>query len=276
MDKTTAQAHAHKEVAAAHKHAHSAGAKAVAGSERVDPRERLIVALDFPSADKAMNLVDRLDGCCRWFKVGMELYYAAGNQVIEELRKRGYEVFLDLKLHDIPNTVAGAVRSVAGVGASLLTVHAGGGEPMMKAAVQAASAPGAPKLLAVTVLTSMDAAELRTVGVGGTHGPGGTLHSQVLRLARLARAAGIDGLVCSAEEVEAVRAAMGPEAQLVVPGIRPAGSAGRRDDQRRVASVTEAIARGASMLVVGRPITEATNPARVAAGILAEIATSHS
>ena len=119
MDKMTAQAHAHKEVAAAHKHAHSAGAKAVAGSERVDPRERLIVALDFPSADKAMNLVDRLDGCCRWFKVGMELYYAAGNQVIEELRKRGYEVFLDLKLHDIPNTVAGAVRSVAGVGASL-------------------------------------------------------------------------------------------------------------------------------------------------------------
>jgi len=139
----------------------------------------------------------------------MELYYAAGNQVIEGLRERGYEVFLDLKLHDIPNTVAGAVRSVAGVGASLLTVHAGGGEPMMKAAVQAASAPGAPKLLAVTVLTSMDAAELRAVGVGGAHGPGGTLHSQVLRLARLARAAGIDGLVCSAEEVEAVRAAMG-------------------------------------------------------------------
>ncbi|MGA2896506.1 MAG: orotidine-5'-phosphate decarboxylase [Acidobacteriaceae bacterium] len=272
MDKMTTQAHAHKEVAAAHKHAHSAGAKAVAGSERVDPRERLIVALDFPSADKAMDLVERLDGCCRWFKVGMELYYAAGNRVIEGLRERGYEVFLDLKLHDIPNTVAGAVRSVAGVGASLLTVHAGGGEPMMKAAAQAASAPGAPKLLAVTVLTSMDAAELRAVGVGAAHGPGGTLHSQVLRLARLARAAGIDGLVCSAEEVEAVRAAVGPEAQLVVPGIRPAGAPGRRDDQRRVASATEAIRRGASMLVVGRPIAEAAHPARVAAGILAEIA----
>ena len=273
----TSQAHAHKDVAAAHKHAHSASAKAVTGSERVDPRERLIVALDFPSADKAMELVDRLDGCCRWFKVGMELYYAAGNRVIEGLRERGYEVFLDLKLHDIPNTVAGAVRSVAGVGASLLTVHAGGGEPMMKAAAQAASAPGGPKLLAVTVLTSMDAAELRAVGVGAAHSSAANaLHAQVLRLARLARAAGIDGLVCSAEEVEAVRAAMGPEAQLVVPGIRPAGSAGRRDDQRRVASVTEAIARGASMLVVGRPITEATNPARVAAGILAEIATSHS
>ena len=272
MDKMTTQAHAHKEVAGAHKHAHSAGAKAVAGSERVNPRERLIVALDFPSADKAMDLVERLDGCCRWFKVGMELYYAAGNRVIEGLRERGYEVFLDLKLHDIPNTVAGAVRSVAGVGASLLTVHAGGGEPMMKAAAQAASAPGAPKLLAVTVLTSMDAAELRAVGVGAAHSSAANaLHAQVLRLARLARAAGIDGLVCSAEEVEAVRAAVGPEAQLVVPGIRPAGAPGRRDDQRRVANATEAIRRGALMLVVGRPIAEAAHPARVAAGILAEI-----
>jgi orotidine-5'-phosphate decarboxylase len=267
MDKVTAQPHVHKDPAAAHKQAQSTGAKTGEGS--VDAKERLIVALDFPSADRAMELVERLDGCCRWFKVGMELYYAAGNHVIEELRKRGYEVFLDLKLHDIPNTVAGAVRSVASVGASLLTVHAGGGEQMMRAAVQAARGPGAPKLLAVTVLTSMDATELRTVGVGGA---ANALHTQVLRLARLARAAGIDGLVCSAEEVEAVRAAMGPEILLVVPGIRPAGSAGRRDDQRRVASATEAIARGASMLVVGRPITESANPARVAAGILAEIA----
>jgi len=139
----------------------------------------------------------------------------------------------------------------------------------MRAAAQAARAPGAPKLLAVTVLTSMDAAELRTVGVGGA---ANALHSQVLRLARLAQAAGIDGLVCSAEEVEAVRAAMGPDMRLVVPGIRPAGSAGRRDDQKRVASATEALARGASMLVVGRPITQAADPARVAAGILVEIA----
>ena len=269
MDKVTAQPHVHKDPAAAHKQAQSTGAKTGEGSLRTDAKERLIVALDFPSADKAMDLVDRLDGCCRWFKVGMELYYAAGNRVIEELRKRGYEVFLDLKLHDIPNTVAGAVRSVADVGASLLTVHAGGGEQMMHAAVQAARAPGAPKLLAVTVLTSMDAAELRAVGVGGA---ANALHTQVLRLARLARSAGINGLVCSAEEVEAVRAAMGPEMLLVVPGIRPAGSAGQRDDQRRVASATEAIVRGASMLVVGRPITESANPAWVAAGILAEIA----
>jgi orotidine-5'-phosphate decarboxylase len=273
MDKVTAQPHAHKDSVAAHKQAQSTGAKTGESSVRTDAKERLIVALDFPSADKAMDLVDRLDGCCRWFKVGMELYYAAGNRVIEELRKRGYEVFLDLKLHDIPNTVAGAVRSVAEVGASLLTVHAGGGEQMMHAAVQAARAPGAPKLLAVTVLTSMDATELRTVGVGGAHGSAANaLHTQVLRLARLARSSGIDGLVCSAEEVEAVRAAMGPEILLVVPGIRPAGAAGRRDDQRRVASATEAIARGASMLVVGRPIAESANPAKVAAGILAEIA----
>jgi orotidine-5'-phosphate decarboxylase len=238
--------------------------------EQLDPKDSLIVALDFPSEDAAMELVGRLEGCCRWFKVGMELYYAAGNSVIEGLRKRGYEVFLDLKLHDIPNTVAGAVRSVAGVGASLLTVHAGGGEPMMKAAVQAANLPGAPKLLAVTVLTSMDEAELRAVGVSDGSA------TQVLRLARLARDAGIGGLVCSPEEVEAVRQAMGPEMLLVVPGIRPRSAEERPDDQRRIATPAEAIARGASMLVVGRPITQAADPARAALGILAEIATAHS
>jgi orotidine-5'-phosphate decarboxylase len=229
------------------------------------PSDRLIVALDFPSADAALELVDRLDGSCRWFKVGMELYYAAGNRVIERLRERGFEVFLDLKLHDIPNTVAGAVRAVAGAGASLLTIHAGGGERMMQAAAEAAaSAPSAPKLLAVTVLTSMDAAELNAVGVGDAPA------TQVLRLARLARTAGIDGLVCSSEEVAAVRTEMGPNARLVIPGIRPASSVA--DDQRRVATPAQAIARGASMLVVGRPITQAADPAKAAAEILAEIA----
>ena len=234
---------------------------------RPQPEDRLIVALDFPSSDAAMNLVDRLHGTCRWFKVGMELYYAAGNQILDRLRERGFEVFLDLKLHDIPNTVAGAVRAVAGTGASLLTVHAGGGERMMRAAAQAADRPGAPRLLAVTVLTSMDAAELRAVGVADAEG---VVETQVLRLARLARAAGIHGLVCSAEEVAAVREAMGPEALLVVPGIRPAGT-GSSDDQSRVASAAQAIARGASKLVVGRPIAQAPDPARAAAGILAEI-----
>ena len=235
------------------------------GSSTSDPAERLIVALDFPSADLALNLVDRLEGTCRWFKVGMELYYAAGNSVIDRLRDRGFEVFLDLKLHDIPNTVAGAVRSVAGVGASLLTIHAGGGEKMMQAAAKAARIPSAPKLLAVTVLTSMDAAELAGVGVTT-----GSVEDQVLRLARLAGSAGIDGLVCSPQEVEAVRRAMGPGTLLVVPGIRAVGSAGT-DDQARVASAAETIARGASMLVVGRPITQALDPSKAAAGILAEI-----
>jgi orotidine-5'-phosphate decarboxylase len=261
MDDATTRALAQKE-------ARSLGTVPRVGCDRLDPLDRLIVALDFPSADAAMELVGRLEGCCRWFKVGMELYYAAGNRVIEGLRARGYEVFLDLKLHDIPNTVAGAVRSVTGVGASLLTLHAGGGEPMMRAAAQAASAPGAPKLLAVTVLTSMDEAELRAVGVSDDPA------TQVLRLARLAQAAGIGGLVCSAEEVAAVRQAMGPEMLLVVPGIRPQSAAGRPDDQRRVATAAEAVARGASMLVVGRPITQATDPARAASEILAEIASS--
>ena len=238
---------------------------------RPQPEDRLIVALDFPSSDAAMDLVDRLQGACRWFKVGMELYYATGNQILDRLRERGFEVFLDLKLHDIPNTVAGAVRAVAGTGASLLTVHAGGGERMMRTAAQAADRPGAPRLLAVTVLTSMDAAELRAVGVADAEG---VVETQVLRLARLARAAGIHGLVCSAEEVAAVREAMGPEALLVVPGIRPAGT-GSSDDQSRVASAAQAIARGASKLVVGRPITQAPDPARAAAGILAEIRNAH-
>lgn len=230
---------------------------------RRDPLDRLIVALDFPSAAAALDLADQLQGTCLWLKVGMELYYAAGNAVVELLRERGFEVFLDLKLHDIPNTVAGAVRSVAGVGASLLTVHAAGGEQMLRAAAQAASAPGSPKLLAITVLTSMNAAELRGVGVSDAPA------AQVLRLAKLARAAGIDGLVCSPEEVAAVRELMGPDALLVTPGIRPAGAAA--GDQSRIASPAEAIARGATMLVVGRPITQAADPATAAAGILEEI-----
>jgi orotidine-5'-phosphate decarboxylase len=231
---------------------------------RRDPADRLIVALDFPSADMAMELVAQLQGTCRWFKVGMELYYAAGNSIIERLRNRGFDVFLDLKLHDIPNTVAGAVRSVAGTGASLLTIHGSGGEPMMRAAAAAAGSPDAPKLLAVTVLTSMDVLQLSSIGVNEP------ASSQVLRLARLARSAGIDGLVCSAEEVSAVREVMGRESLLVIPGIRPAGSA--VGDQSRVATPADAISRGASMLVVGRPITQASDPAKAAAAILAEIA----
>jgi orotidine-5'-phosphate decarboxylase len=247
-----------------------------------DPSDSLIVALDVPSAAAALGLADQLQGLCRWFKVGMELYYAAGNSIVEQLRSRGFSVFLDLKLHDIPNTVASAVRSVASTGASLLTIHASGGEKMMRAAAEAATAPGSPRLLAVTVLTSMDSAELAATGIctdltssptaGQTALAQSPAQIQVLRLARLTRAAGIHGLVCSSEEVTVLRSQLGPTPLLVVPGIRPTGTDAA--DQSRVATPADAIARGASMLVVGRPITRATDPQKAAAAILAEIAAS--
>lgn len=229
-----------------------------------EPQDRLAVALDFPSAKPALDLVDRLAGTCRWFKVGMELYYATGNGLIEDLRNRGFQVFLDLKLHDIPNTVAGGIRSATEAGASLLTIHAGGGPAMMAAAAEAAAAPGAPRLLAVTVLTSMDANELSAVGVACSPA------EQVIRLAMLAKRAGINGMVCSAEEILTLRAELGDESMLVIPGIRPTGS--DIGDQKRIATPEVAIERGASMLVVGRPITRAADPARAAVSILDEIA----
>jgi orotidine-5'-phosphate decarboxylase len=229
----------------------------------VAAKDRLAIALDFTDEDQAMKLVDSLGDTCQWFKVGMELYYAAGNHIVHQLRDRGFNIFLDLKLHDIPNTVAGAVRSATQAGASLLTIHASGGAAMMTAAAEAAAAPGSPRLLAVTVLTSMDANEL--AGVGITASPA----EQVLRLARLARASGIDGMVCSAEEVAMLRKETSPDTLLVIPGIRPAGSA--VGDQKRVATPGQAIADGASMLVVGRPITRAVEPAAAARAILKEI-----
>ena len=233
----------------------------------LSPVNRLAVALDFPSAVRALEFVDRLEGTCRWFKVGLELYYAAGNPLIETLRARGFEVFLDLKLHDIPNTVAGAVHSVARTGAALLTLHAGGGEAMIRAAAEAASLAGAdaPRLLAVTVLTSMDQAELHATGVNATPA------HQVLRLARMAQRSGGSsiGMVCSAEEAALLQAELTPGTMLVVPGIRPAGV--EVGDQRRIATPASAIAAGATMLVVGRPITQAANPADAASAILDEI-----
>jgi orotidine-5'-phosphate decarboxylase len=207
--------------------------------------------------------VDRLNGSCKWFKVGLELYLAAGNSLIHTLKQGGFEVFLDLKLHDIPNTVAGAVRTVSETGASLLTIHAGGGAAMMAAAAEAAQRPNAPKLLAVTVLTSMDAAELAGVGVSAT------AEEQVLRLAMLAHNSGIPGLVCSAAEVAMLRKSLGDQVMLVTPGIRSAGDA--VGDQKRVATAGEAIRSGSSMLVVGRPITKSADPAAAVQAILAEI-----
>jgi orotidine-5'-phosphate decarboxylase len=234
-----------------------------------DARDRLIVALDFQTADRALSLVDRLDGRCRWFKVGLELYLSAGNSIVEMLTRRGYSVFLDLKLHDIPNTVAGAVQSVAGLGAGLLTVHAAGGPAMLDAAAgAAASVKGGPALLAVTVLTSMDRAQLSSIGVQDAPA------DQVLRLAKMATGCGIPGLVCSAEEVGTLRGSLDPKTILVTPGIRPAGS--EVGDQKRIATPGSAISSGASYLVVGRPVTQAADPAQAADSILKEIADAYS
>lgn len=227
-------------------------------------RERLIVALDAPDATRALELVDRLEGSCQWFKVGLELFTATGPSFLEQLTKRGHSVFLDLKFHDIPNTVAGAVRSGAMLGARMMTVHALGGPAMLTAAREAvAGLPNPPELLAVTVLTSMDASQLRAIGVQDPPA------RQVERLAQMGQEAGLRGFVCSPEEVGALRARTGPEGVLVIPGIRPAGSA--MGDQKRVATPAEALQKGASYLVVGRPITQAPHPAEAADAILREM-----
>lgn len=227
-------------------------------------RERLIVALDAPDATRALELVDRLEGSCEWFKVGLELFTATGPSFLEHLTKRGHSVFLDLKFHDIPNTVAGAVRSAAKLGTRMMTVHALGGPAMLTAAREAvAGLPNPPELLAVTVLTSMDASQLKAIGVLGPPA------RQVERLAQLGLEAGLRGFVCSPEEVGALRARTGPEGVLVIPGIRPAGVA--MGDQKRVATPAEALQKGASYLVVGRPITQAPHPAEAADAILREM-----
>ena len=232
-------------------------------------RQRLIVALDYPRADAALELADRLTDALevrgQWFKVGLELYIAAGPAVVEALVARGHSVFLDLKLHDIPNTVAGAVKTARALGAKLLTIHAGGGPAMLAAAREAAaSLPSSPELLAVTVLTSMDQAEIEAVGVERSP------QEQVALLAKMGLAAGIKGFVCSPQEVAALRTLTGREGVLVTPGIRPAGAA--VGDQQRIATPAQAIQDGASYLVVGRPITQAADPALAAEAIVLEIA----
>lgn len=229
-----------------------------------EARKRLIVALDVPSARAATELVNRLENTCHWFKVGLELFIAAGPAIIEPLVASGHSVFLDLKLHDIPNTVAGAVRSAAALGVRMITLHASGGPAMLAAA--RASLDGAvdpPELLAVTVLTSMDAAQL--AAVGWDRSPA----SQVELLARMGLDVGIRGFVCSPQEVATLRALTGPEGVLVIPGIRPAGA--EAGDQKRVATPAAALRQGASYLVVGRPITGAPNPAQAALAILEEM-----
>ena len=229
----------------------------------------VIVALDC-SADEAIALATSLRGRVRWLKVGMTLYYAEGPQIVGRLRELGFEVFVDLKLHDIPHQVSGAAAAIAKLGVGMFTVHASGGVDMMRAAVEssrrAAEETGnaAPAVLAVTVLTSSDDAVLESVGVGRSSA------EQVELLARLAAEAGVDGVVCSPREASVVRSILGPVAFVVTPGVRPAWS--ERGDQARVSTPADALAAGASHLVVGRPITAAPDPAQAAARIASELA----
>ncbi len=221
--------------------------------------KRLCAALDFPSWAAAEPFARAVAPAVGMLKVGLELFAAEGPEAVRRAAGLGRPVFLDLKLHDIPNTVEGAARSAAASGASLLTVHAGGGSAMIRAAVRGAG-PGV-RVLAVTVLTSLDDEALAEVGLMGP------ARGAVLRLARLAAGAGVAGIVCSPLEVAAVREAVGPGALLVVPGIRAAGQA--RGDQVRVATAADAVRAGADVLVVGRPLRDAADPA-AAARALAE------
>jgi orotidine-5'-phosphate decarboxylase len=229
-----------------------------------DPR--VVVALDFPDAAQALALATRLEPSLCRVKVGSELYTAAGPSVVERLAELGFAVFLDLKFHDIPNTVGAACVAAARLGVWLLNVHALGGRPMMAAARDALAAlRSPPRLIAVTVLTSMGAADLAQLGIAG--GP----QEAALALARLARACGLDGVVCSAQEARLLRQACGQPFLLVTPGIRPA-SGGERHDQQRIATPAAAIADGADYLVVGRPITRAPDPLAALLAINEEIA----
>jgi orotidine-5'-phosphate decarboxylase len=232
---------------------------------------KIIVALDFPDAASALALVDRLDPALCRVKVGKELFTVAGPELVRALVARGFEVFLDLKFHDIPNTVAAACRAAAGLGVWMVNVHAAGGRRMMTAAQEALAdlpprsgdKPQRPLLIAVTVLTSMGAEDLTEVGVAGTPA------EQVLRLARLTQACKLDGVVCSAQEAAMLRADLGAGFRLVTPGIRPAGA--EVGDQRRVMTPAEALRAGATDLVIGRPITGVADPLAALKQIQSEI-----
>jgi orotidine-5'-phosphate decarboxylase len=229
-----------------------------------DPRHRLIVALDVSSSSAAQKIVAAVGDSAFTYKVGMQLFTAEGPQVVRDLVGSGRRVFLDLKFHDIPNTVAAAVREAAGLGVSMLTIHGSGGSKMLRAATDAARSIN-PQLmvLAVTVLTSMGGDDLEQVGAGRE------VSDQVLRLGSLALQNGCAGVVSSAREAPALRAQLGSGFALVTPGVRPAGQG--HGDQIRVVTPAEAIAAGASHIVVGRPITAAPDPAREAQEILAQI-----
>ena len=230
----------------------------------MDPRQRLIVALDVSTAEAARKIVAAVGDSAHAYKVGMQLYTAEGPAIVSELVRSGRRVFLDLKYHDIPNTVAAAVREAAELGVSMLTVHASGGGKMLAAALEAAHAVNPESLvLAVTVLTSLDDVELGKIGLRG-----GVLE-QVLRLTALALSNGCKGVVASAQEAAALREEFGSQFAIVTPGVRLAGSGPH--DQARVVTPAEAIAAGATYIVVGRPITDASDPSAEARAILGQV-----
>jgi len=216
---------------------------------------KIIVALDYPEAAPALALAERLDPALCRLKVGKELFTATGPQLLEQFMRRGFEIFLDLKFHDIPNTTAQACKAAAALGVWMVNVHALGGRKMMEAAREAlAQSAKPPKLIAVTVLTSMSQQDLAELGVASTPA------EMVLRLATLARDSGLDGVVCSAQEAALLRQHCGNEFCLVTPGIRPADAAA--DDQSRIMTPRAALDAGSSYLVIGRPITRAVDPLR--------------
>lgn len=231
--------------------------------------DRLIVALDVSTMDEVKAIVTSLGDSVSFYKVGMELFYAEGEKTIRYLQEQGKHVFLDLKLHDIPNTVAHGVSSLTYVGANLITIHGQGGPVMMKAAVQAARESAEklgverPKLLAITVLTSFD--EEAWTATGGQL----PISDQVIRLAKLAKECGMDGVVCSALEAKMIRQACGEDFLIVTPGIRP--SFATTDDQKRIATPASALQDGASRLVIGRPITQAKKPRKAVRLIIEEM-----
>ena len=224
-------------------------------------RERLIVALDVPSAGEAQKLVARIGDAAGIYKVGLQLFTGEGPSIVRDLVSSGRRVFLDLKLHDIPTTVALAVKSAVELGAHMLTVHASGGTAMLRAATEAAA--GRMNILAVTVLTSLNDDDMEEIGISGR------VSDQVLRMAALAQRSGCQGIVTSPREALMVRKAMGEGFAIVTPGIRLAGA--ETNDQQRIATPRQAISNGVSHIVVGRPITHAPDPAKAAEAIIAEM-----
>jgi len=224
----------------------------------------IYVALDTPHLDAASAIAARVAPHVGGLKVGLEFVSANGPEGVRTIIKSGRPVFLDVKLHDIPNTVGGAMKALAPLGAAIINVHASGGPAMMRAAAEAAaSVQPRPKVIAVTVLTSLEAADLVAMGISGSP------LEQVVRLAKLTKESDVDGVVCSPLEIEAVRAACGPDFLIVTPGVRPAG--GTVDDQKRIMTPKRALAAGADLLVIGRPITGAADPAAAAQAIAADL-----